>query len=1033
MTLKWILGSFIDGSIDESAVLPVVRGSDLANVDVNSEDSANLQISLRDLPSDWRSYLKPLDKTVTLVDVDDDWETAVLFSGFINKVEASPKETVSVQVAGLREYLTKLHITSTYKGTNTNPESGKTFQGSTYQNLIHEVIVDAFDASSITAGDPTPPQVLGTVAGTGSTTGISYEVKNNEFWSYADALDEIRDNLSSGEEYRFVPRFYDSNRNRIVWDVQIGTSAAPHISEASEVEIVLADNEWKPTKWRESRSMSQIASRILGNSKYGDGTSGGDFTGVVSTDATEILIDQTFNPGVELDSSQMAAQLASRLEYAQNPAKTADFERVFDDLDALRTELARLGSMGVFSGTGETEYFGTSMRIVRYSFSARDRKLSVTLMQKAARYPNLPKRGSLVPAIPSYTSPIIPRIPANQPVISGGGGTTTPPFTIPTFEEESPLTLVGGKYVNGASANNWRHTSPSPSSFRQRGKFVYSLSAKGCTISQTTPGATSSTPSLQDLVVRCWDLESNTNFTSSFGAEPFSNAFSYSGSDSSSTIASATLAADAYNTNDADLIISTGAGQYVDNPLFGGSNEFRSSWMRQLGVLSSVDFDLIVGDSEVFVRVLYSVSSCVWPNAASQDSTTASADKTEAKWKISEKVYKATRNSSTGAIGSFSALATNPFDNGTEIFWSPGNTWFHNGRFYCFGGYSLPKTQLDDSFEITDFLPHYANAFYSHTLYSVNEDGSSVETQENFLDLATPGPVDSENDGHLDRLHHLFSRVSGNRIIVGYSNGLTNTREYFSSSFLSLTFSKIMGTSQGPKTELSWGLAGLMESDAVPAPIIIGENVLMVELGGIFDILLPTTNGSFTGRAINTSRCKIGFSDTIFSSLPLGDVASAGRPFRYAPVSSSIISNQHFFGALFGIRGNFSMASLDSGSDCYEYQLVTGRTTNSAAGAYGSSGYFVNRSFLRQGNAVETASDSQIYAFDTTAPGGVGRDYSTRRTTSVYNPTTDWNYFYHAGKLFVFVQSAIAHYISQTISNDPSCSLLVFDVDTSSW
>lgn len=1028
--IKWIYGNFANGAITEVSELPVVKNSDRPTIDVNATDAVTLNVSKSDLSGTWSSTLKQLDTLVALVDTSATWSTAVLWAGFITKTDASPKEVITIQAAGLREYLANVAVTSVFDASSSNPEDGLTFEATNWEGVMASVITKAFSTSGIPALAPKPPQILGTVPAFSGTT-VSIKFLNSDFYTYAEALDEIKDSNSNGIEYRFVPRWENSGKARIVFDVILGTTAVPHINENLSESIVLADNSWKPLLWKESRAISQMASRIVGQSKAGEDTSGADFTTKTSTTQTSILIDQFFNPGVELDGTQMSDQLTARLSYAQSPARTAAFERAYDEGE-LQSVLSILGKMATFSGTGQTSDFGLEMRVVGIDFSASERKVAITLMQKAARYPKLPK-GSWNPGTVPNTKPIIPRIPANQPL---PGIPEFPPFELPNFEEESPLTLEGGKLVrrSGTGTNqSWTYISPKLSTMRKYGKFLYALSAKGVARVVNVMEPSSGTPTVpiisNALNVMCFDLDSNASITTGYTAtEPYSATITNANATSSQTIATATLQADAFPTADDDLVITP--NQFVFNPPINSSNNLRDIFVPQNGATSTIDFDLIVGEDTIMVRVLYAISNCVWTSTASSGATVPLNVPPEAKWKTKEVVYQATRNPTTGAIGTFSAIG--PIFDYTEgidkTWWSPGNTWIYDNKIYSFGGYGITKSLIVSGFAVKESLPSFITSYYEQTLMICNLDGTDKTFTKNFLPVTDLGPSSSAlpwmRTSDVPRPNRLNSRVNGNQVTIGTANGLTNHREYFYGTLPGLSFSKIMNTTNGPVTTLEWGQELFRGSDVATAPEIIGDTILLVEQGGSFIRDFTAGTQGFVGRKVYTSRCKVGFADTVIGTLSLPDTGNIAIPFTWAPISSMTLSANHSTGAFFGVRANIGDKMMDSVSNYYFTKpsfrvLPTNDPPNTQV-----SNYFVN--FVDSGDIVDNIPR---------------RNWVTKGIRTDYDPGTsqtpglmpDMFYFAHAGKLYLWSEQSFIYGTTQAASAQPGAVLQRYNIDSSGW
>ena len=198
MAYKWIIGDFATGNISESNELPVILNkSDKITTDVNADETATITVSMNDLPSDWRTYLSPVNKMVAYIDTDAVWSSAVVWAGFINKVSASVNDTIKIQAVGLKEYMKVRSTNNIFASTNTNPKATVDFNGSNYQSLMGRIIQSCFSTTGISTSHPRPPQVLISVAtSTASGTGATYSVPVNDGEFYANILDTLRDELS---------------------------------------------------------------------------------------------------------------------------------------------------------------------------------------------------------------------------------------------------------------------------------------------------------------------------------------------------------------------------------------------------------------------------------------------------------------------------------------------------------------------------------------------------------------------------------------------------------------------------------------------------------------------------------------------------------------------------------------------------------------------------------------------------------------------------------------------------------------------
>ena len=73
MALKWIIGDFATGAISVANEVPVIADSSKISIDINAGDQATINSSFKDIPGDWRTYFKPLEKFVALIDDSRSW------------------------------------------------------------------------------------------------------------------------------------------------------------------------------------------------------------------------------------------------------------------------------------------------------------------------------------------------------------------------------------------------------------------------------------------------------------------------------------------------------------------------------------------------------------------------------------------------------------------------------------------------------------------------------------------------------------------------------------------------------------------------------------------------------------------------------------------------------------------------------------------------------------------------------------------------------------------------------------------------
>lgn len=464
---NWLIGDFETGTVDRSDVLPVIHNSDKPTIDINAGDNVTFNLSKKDIPEDWKSYLKEFDRLIVLEDDSKDWndDGAILFAGFLNKRSGDIGSTIAVQAAGLREYLSSRIINNVFTGVNDKPSAGITFAGSDYQGLMRSIITHCFDDSGIPTSSRKPPAVLGNIDG-GTGTGVTSKILLSDMINYSSVLDDLRDVTSTnGNEYYFKPRWRNSSRNSIVWDVKIGTDSAPHINEATTFTIPLTTTStFKSSKFSLELSSEGVANRIIGQSKAGDTEkdNGADLTVLTSTSGAKVLVDTAFNPGVELTSDQMNAQLTARLNSMLSATGTATY--TIEEADASQW-INNLGKTIVFSGQSGTDSAGynITVRCTSVTFSASNNTIEVGVSVPQPRYPKLPNSktsGNKVNGQPIGNNkggiggngvPVVPKNTGNFPGYgggsgSGGGGTplpTKPDFSTPPMYSDKEENIFG--------------------------------------------------------------------------------------------------------------------------------------------------------------------------------------------------------------------------------------------------------------------------------------------------------------------------------------------------------------------------------------------------------------------------------------------------------------------------------------------------------------------------------------------------------------------------------------------------------------
>lgn len=449
MAKIWIFGTngdgqgstAVDGTTSEANILPVIKDSDSLNVNINATDSATMRLSKKDLPSNWKEFLKIGVTQVSMVETTKAYNAqgAVLHRGFINKINANINDAIEIQVPGTGEYTAALAVNNLFDQQQTNPNAAVTFTGGDYRQLISNVHSNAFTKSGVPDGNHTP-QISGTVDTGAAGSVCTYKSLLTSFDTYRKVLDDIRDNTSlNGNEYRFIPRWASAAKNRIVEDFRIGTDTSnmsAHINESTVIPISLnnADALSLSSQFGITLDATKIATRWIGQSKYGDtgANAGADITTKTNLSSGMPRFDRFFNPGVELTSAQMTEQLQSRLN--QSSVYAAAVYTVQGDTKG--DWVSRVGATLVFTGEvgTETEGFSVTVRVVGVTLSASNDTVKVDVMIPQPRYPALPRQKK-----PDEGKPIIASQPPNTP----GGTQSTNPTRPPTSELASGWNSTG--------------------------------------------------------------------------------------------------------------------------------------------------------------------------------------------------------------------------------------------------------------------------------------------------------------------------------------------------------------------------------------------------------------------------------------------------------------------------------------------------------------------------------------------------------------------------------------------------------------
>ena len=951
MAYKWIIGDFATGNISENNELPVVLNKgDKITTDVNADETATITVSMNDLPSDWRTYLSPVNKMVAYIDTDAVWSSAVVWAGFINKVSASVNDTVKIQAVGLKEYMKVRSTNNIFASTNTNPKATVDFNGSNYQSLMGRIIQSCFSTTGISTTHPRPPQVLISVAtSTASGTAATYSVPVNDAEFYANILDTLRDDLSdAGQEYWFVPQWRSSSKTQIGWVAYVGSVSVPHRQENTTLTVNLGDgnnNTYKPTAFGQTASSDNMVSRIIGISKEGDDKNPSDLTTKTTRTYTSILIDEFWNPGVELTNSQLNTQLSERLSYNSQTFKESNFTTVFDDKSYIKIHSLNIGKMATFTSSGNVQNFGLTMRVVGVSVSFGGNTAEIELAPKAARYPRLPKDGrNLKPRTEApktgrpktgpggtITGPggrggpgdyVNPITPTPKPGYNGTtpipGGVVSPedvkeiidqekkpPFTVPnddyqddnpviTSSEEvrlfkTPLMLKEEDGNTGGTAFDFskyskKYIDPTRARFNHKTGEYIGLNMPYQTRYHQSRGTDDSYYYVGDKFV---DLEIYSyDFNSLF--EPHTGA-AYQ----DSTLGSINNTHPIIGDNHKKLVAVIPQSVYHDISLSilnfapqipQGSNVRSYSAIRGVydySFFCSEDFQTL------YVSIVYNISG--WSIV---DNKTKSWSYT------SNKVLKGVRNGD-GVVESWAdlgdAFATQDIT-GDYIYHSP-NIYELNGNFVSFGGYILPQLEqgvdinevrTDSSFKGVPKLPYYSMKFYNNRIAYVDLNNfypTPVGLNLNIPDYYGTDTVMSE----FQIPYAVKVDYARRKICVGISRGPNNTSIFYE---MSLDFSDIVKVLQTQKEtkEIAY-VKGTAGSSAYK----INESVFKFSLNtpvfykGNYILLNAEGYDTLTERGLRYTRGKKGFDDSVSGKLNFPDISGTG--YNIAVKDGLLLSN----------------------------------------------------------------------------------------------------------------------------------------------
>lgn len=858
MAYKWIIGDFATGNISENNELPVVLNkSDKITTDVNADETATITVSMNDLPSDWRTYLSPVNKMVAYIDTDAVWSSAVVWAGFINKVSASVNDTVKIQAVGLKEYMKVRSTNNIFASTNTNPKATVDFNGSNYQSLMGRIIQSCFSTTGISTSHPRPPQVLISVAtSTASGTGATYSVPVNDAEFYANILDTLRDDLSdAGQEYWFVPQWRSSSKTQIGWVAYVGSTSIPHRQENTTLTVNLGDgnnNTYKPTAFGQTASSDNMVSRIIGISKEGDDKNPSDLTTKTTRTYTNILIDEFWNPGVELTNSQLNTQLSERLSYNSQTFKESNFTTVFDDKSYIKTHSLNIGKMATFTSSGNVQNFGLTMRVVGVSVSFGGNTAEIELAPKAARYPRLPKDGrNLKPRTEApktgrpktgpggtitgpggrggpgdYVNPITPTpkpgYNGTTPIPGGGGLSeeqikdlieantppTPPPFSNPkdTYNDtESIIETVDKRWFktgkqladedNNTNLSDYFHPYPSPVASASRfnnntGEYI------GLNMTQqwlyTINSARTAAPEEIMYPVKIYSMNVENLFDRD--ENPYKNVnYNNRNSFPGDTAADKTLVGEIPFSMYSDVVIPA-ADVMAEVPAASttGGGSYQTPLRGKFQYIFFCSEDL----KTVYVQIIFNISTMF------KEDGFAPSGKPNQVWGATlSKVIKGTRNEN-GVITSWESLGQALTKDNGDVFVST-NIYQINGEYHAFGGYSLPQAEDGTILNVVGITnekirPHYAVKYYDSNFYKINpESGWSGEEIPHIFDSKS-NEATSDLPGFYSSYKIPYSvKVDrqNKKIILGITDSSKNSI-YYEADFSNYDFKKILETNR---------------------------------------------------------------------------------------------------------------------------------------------------------------------------------------------------------------------------------------------
>lgn len=458
---------FLTGQTSSDRVLPHVSGSINYSHDIKASQTASVKVH-KDLlgPNGaWRN-IQRIDTMVIIHDDEKDWTdpNAILTGGFVNSIPATYGQTVEINIAGINEWWRLHAVCSVYDGTILDPNATYIFQGSTWQNTLHSIIMEAHSTAGIPAGKATPPQIIRNVSGvtTAAPTLISkeqdqefpegtVEVAPANYKTYFDVLSDVRENLSaSGNE--FMPKLYwaNSSKTLVRYDIAIAPDSQPYLNFDQSKTIrferdgdlsgyVDGSKDYHVLNVELNQQGGDYANRIIAQSNAGNDEEDADFTTKTSTAGPKVLVDTFFNPNVKLDPTVLNSEMTKRLNdagrYQLNGTVT-----ILGDPAVWNNNLGKkltlidttLDPNDRMHGFGKNEELRISDIKVTLSESSSDAKIVVGFVTPATRYHRLPREYRPEDPLNSNPNgnnpskgPVVVGRAKNDPDFNYGGSTPT--------------------------------------------------------------------------------------------------------------------------------------------------------------------------------------------------------------------------------------------------------------------------------------------------------------------------------------------------------------------------------------------------------------------------------------------------------------------------------------------------------------------------------------------------------------------------------------------------------------------------------